>query len=223
MTKTMLRTKPKIRAEQALIHWQRPRCTLGARRRRGAGSRPGEAGDPRGRRHGSRHPRRNGWLRGRVRNRRPLYASAVVVRSGGRAIRRPVDAGETPPCQEHGFSTARHVCRGARSVESLVLSAHRRRGAWSRWRRRAAPCPARSFCRGRRWAGYGTTLEQIDAGMNAGLSIGFATYDEPKMKPADGDDAGSFDKPDTLTFGRIGIIEVSLTATPMIKQAGAQG
>ena len=28
MAKTMLRTKPKIRADQALIHWQRPRCTL---------------------------------------------------------------------------------------------------------------------------------------------------------------------------------------------------
>ena len=55
---------------------------------------------------------------------------------------------------------------------------------------------------GQALTGYGTTIEQIDAGMNAGLSIGFATYDEPKMKRADGDGAGSFDKPDTLTFGR---------------------
>ena len=72
-------------------------------------------------------------------------------------------------------------------------------------------------------AGYGTSIEQIDAGMNVGLSIGFRTYDEPKMKRADGDDGGTFDKPDTLTFGRIGIIEVSLTPTPMISQAGIKG
>ena len=72
-------------------------------------------------------------------------------------------------------------------------------------------------------AGYGTTLEQLDAGMNAGLSVGLHLYDEPKMKRADGDGAGTFDKPDELTYGRIRISEASLTATPMIAQAGLQG
>ena len=72
-------------------------------------------------------------------------------------------------------------------------------------------------------AGWGTSLVQLDAGMNRGLSVGVHLYDKPKRKLAEGDNAGTFDFPDSLTYGRIRVTEVSLTATPMIAQAGIIG
>lgn len=72
-------------------------------------------------------------------------------------------------------------------------------------------------------AGWGTSHAQIDAGMNRGLSAGLRLIDEPKMKRAEGEGGGTFDKPDSLTYGRVRVVEVSLTATPMIAQAGITG
>ena len=70
---------------------------------------------------------------------------------------------------------------------------------------------------------WGTSLEQIDAGMNCGLSLGVHVLDQPKMKRADGESGGTFDQPDELVYGRIRVTEVSLTATPMIATAGLVG
>ena len=72
-------------------------------------------------------------------------------------------------------------------------------------------------------AAWGTSLEQIDAGLNAGISIGTQVLDMPKMKRASGDDGGSFDSPDELVYGRHRLSEVSLTALPMIATAGLVG
>lgn len=76
---------------------------------------------------------------------------------------------------------------------------------------------------GAQLAAFGLSFDQLDAGINRGLSVGLHLYDRPKRKEATGDDAGSFDNPDDLTYGRVRIAEVSLTATPMIAQAGLAG
>ena len=70
---------------------------------------------------------------------------------------------------------------------------------------------------------WGASLEQIDAGLTTGLSVGMMVYDPPKRKSADGDTAGTYDNPDELVYGRVQVSEVSLTATPMIAQAGLMG
>ena len=72
-------------------------------------------------------------------------------------------------------------------------------------------------------AAWGTSLEQVDAGLNAGLSIGVQILDQPKMKRAEGESAGGYDNPDDLVYGRVRVNEVSLTATPMISTAGLVG
>ena len=72
-------------------------------------------------------------------------------------------------------------------------------------------------------ANYRTSLDQIDAGMNCGASVGLKLLDQPKRKMASGDDAGTVDNADQLIYGRVRVEEVSLTATPMISQAGLLG
>ena len=72
-------------------------------------------------------------------------------------------------------------------------------------------------------AGYGTSAEQLDAGMNAGLSAGLSLIDRPEFKRAKGDDGGSYDNPDEMRYKRLRVNEGSLTALPMIRQAGLTG
>ena len=59
-------------------------------------------------------------------------------------------------------------------------------------------------------------LDDLDHGINAGLSIGFQQLGPPKITRAD----GTREKPDRMVFGAIRIIEASLTPIPQLKQAG---
>ena len=72
-------------------------------------------------------------------------------------------------------------------------------------------------------ATLGTSFAQLDAGLNTGLSVGVALIDEPVYKRAKGDDGGKWDSPDEVTYGRIALKELSLTAIPMISSAGITG
>lgn len=72
-------------------------------------------------------------------------------------------------------------------------------------------------------AGWGASFSQLDAGLNTGLSVGVKLIDEPTYKRAKGDDGGKWDSPDEVTYGRIALKELSLTATPMIHTAGITG
>ena len=72
-------------------------------------------------------------------------------------------------------------------------------------------------------ASYGITVAQLAAGMNAGLSIGATVIDAAEVTWPKGDAAGTFDRPVRLRYKRLDIREASLTATPMIKQAGLVG
>ena len=148
MAKTMMRTKPRIRAEQALIYWQRPRCTLtldAAMVRAVPAKLAIPAGD------GMESPidemvgyeavfaTEDPWMM------RLWSYDREAQNYAARWTKLNLSL-----AKENGFGAAQHVCWRARSVESLVVRRAGGGGAWSRWQRRAAPCPARSFCRGRR-------------------------------------------------------------------------
>ena len=64
-------------------------------------------------------------------------------------------------------------------------------------------------------------IETLEAGINAGLSIGFNFLDNPigvwKMGK------GTREKPDRFTVGAIKILEVSLTPVPRLRRAGLLG
>ena len=61
-------------------------------------------------------------------------------------------------------------------------------------------------------------VSDLEAGMNAGISIGFQTLTDPKITRAD----GTRDKPDRLVYGQIRVIEASLTPVPQLKSAGVR-
>lgn len=224
MTKTVIlsRTKPNIRADQALLHWQRPGCTL----KLDASVAGQEAA--------------------------ALLASTMVDAMDAGLVDEMVAydavfATEDPWMlrlwsydREEGRYSARWTklsLRLSKATVSATLDTFA--GVPMLWNHFSWGSPAVGrvakmkatggvlsgsvMLSALALAGYGTTLEQIDVGMNAGLSVGLHLYDEPKLKRADGDGAGTFDKPDDLTYGRVRITEASLTATPMIAQAGLKG
>ena len=64
-------------------------------------------------------------------------------------------------------------------------------------------------------------LEALSRGVNSGLSAGmhFMSTDGGKMTIRD----GTFDKPDQFKYGKMNIIEMSLTPTPRIADCGLMG
>ena len=63
--------------------------------------------------------------------------------------------------------------------------------------------------------------ESLDAAINGGLSIGLQFLEEPPVRIELR--KGTADEPDLMTYGRVRIVEVSLTATPRISTAGILG
>jgi len=64
-------------------------------------------------------------------------------------------------------------------------------------------------------------LEALTRGINAGLSAGmqFLSEEGGEMKKKD----GTFDKPDQFRYGKMNIVEMSLTPTPRIADCGLKG
>lgn len=58
-------------------------------------------------------------------------------------------------------------------------------------------------------------LEDLEAGLNRGLSVGLQFLDNPAIKLEKRDKG-----PDQLTYGRVAVLEVSLTPVPRIRNAG---
>ena len=61
-------------------------------------------------------------------------------------------------------------------------------------------------------------LDMVEAGINAGLSIGVTFLDKPAVTWTLGE--GTREKPDQMTYGAVRINEVSLTPVPRIYTAG---
>ena len=66
--------------------------------------------------------------------------------------------------------------------------------------------------------GKGLTPDALEAGINAGGSIGVNFLDNPPITWKMGD--GTREKPDRMTFGAVRIVEYSLTPVPRIYTAG---
>lgn len=61
-------------------------------------------------------------------------------------------------------------------------------------------------------------LDVLEQGVNSGLSVGLRFLDTPPVKWKMQD--GTAEKPDLMTFGRVRIIEVSVTPLPRLNTAG---
>ena len=61
-------------------------------------------------------------------------------------------------------------------------------------------------------------LDVLEQGVNSGLSVGLRYLDTPPVKWKMQE--GTAEKPDLMTFGRVRIIEVSVTPLPRINTAG---
>ena len=63
------------------------------------------------------------------------------------------------------------------------------------------------------------STDDLDKGVNAGLSIGFLPLEEPTVENRE----GTREKPDLRRYGKVRVFEVSLTPLPMLSGAGIIG